>query len=192
MLATLDIDDDPLASARSCTGIDDVEALVDTALRALVEREQARRLAALTSRRPDEARLASSGPDQPPPRVPPRLIGAPKIRQLLWCDFPQDAQLPEFWNRRPVVILSGRNTLHGTATVIPCSTQAQPGNRWAFPLRTTIDGRAAWAICDKPSTVAVSRLLPDKQGIARMPQAEFEELLRLVLAWLPAAPPNGS
>lgn len=126
--------------------------------------------------------------DSPPPRVARRLIGAPKIRQLLWCDFPRDAQLPEFWKRRPVIILSGRNTLHGAVTVVPCSTQSQPCNRWAFPLRTTIDGRAAWAICDKPATVAVSRLLPDKNGIVRMPQEEFEAMLALVLEWLPKLP----
>ena len=127
----------------------------------------------------------------PPPKVAPRLVGAPKIRQLLWCDFPQDAQLPEFWKRRPVIILSYRNTLHGAVTAVPCSTQAQPGNNWAFPLQTTIDGRAAWAICDKITSVAVSRLLPDKGGIVRMPQVEFDDMMRLVLAWLPgpAAPP---
>jgi mRNA interferase MazF len=116
------------------------------------------------------------------------LVGAPKIRQLFWCDFPTDAQLPEFWKRRPVIILSGRNTLHGAVTVIPCSTQTQPGNTWAFPLQTTIDGRAAWAICDKPSTVAVSRLTPDKGGIVRMPQDEFEAMLEIVLMWLPKLP----
>jgi mRNA interferase MazF len=121
----------------------------------------------------------------PPPRVAPRLVGAPKIRQLFWCDFPQDAQLPEFWKRRPVIVISYRNVLHGALTVIPCSTQAQPGNVWAFPLRTTIDGRAAWAICDKPTTVAVSRLLPDKGGVKRLPEAEFDEMLGLVLDWLP-------
>ncbi len=33
--------------------------------------------------------------------------------------------------------------------------------------------------------VAVSRLLPDKGGIMRMPVAEFDDMLRLVLAWLP-------
>jgi mRNA interferase MazF len=124
----------------------------------------------------------------PPPKIAPRLIGAPKIRQLFWCDFPQDAQLPEFWKRRPVIIVSYRNTLHGAVTVVPCSTQAQAGNQWAFPLQTTIDGRAAWAICDKVASVAVSRLLPDKNGIARMPQAEFENMLRLVLEWLPKLP----
>ena len=127
----------------------------------------------------------------PPPKVKPRLKAAPRIRHFYWCDFPQDAQLPEFWKRRPVIILSFKNTLHGAVTVVPCSTQAQPGNQWAFPLETTIDGRAAWAICDKITTVAVSRLLPDKGGIARMPEAEFDDMLRLVLAWLPvpAAPP---
>ncbi len=96
--------------------------------------------------------------------------------------------MPEFWKRRPVIILSYRNSLHGAVTVIACSTQAQAGNKWAFPLQTTIDGRAAWAICDKITTVAVSRLVPDKTGIARMPQAEFEGMLRLVLDWLPKVP----
>lgn len=122
---------------------------------------------------------------QSPPSVPPRVTAAPKIRQLYWCDFPQDAQLPEFWKRRPVVILSFKNTLHGAVTVVPCSTAAQPGNKWAHPLETTIDGRAAFAICDKITTVAVSRLVPDKGGIRRLPEAEFDEILRVVLAWLP-------
>lgn len=127
-----------------------------------------------------------------PPRVAPRLKGAPKIRQLFWCDFPQDAQLPEFWKRRPVIVISYRNTLHGAVTVIPCSTQAQPGNRWAVPLQTTIDGRAAFAICDKMTTVAVSRLVPDKGGIVRMTEAEFDGILRVALAWLPvpSTPPG--
>jgi len=76
-----------------------------------------------------------------PPKIQPRLIGAPKVRQFFWCDFPQDAQLPEFWKRRPVIILSYRNTLHGTVTIIPCSPQAHAGNQWPLPLQTTIDGR---------------------------------------------------
>ena len=139
-------------------------------------------------------------PDEPeaPPRHPPRLKAAPKIRQLYWCDFPRDAQLPEFWKRRPVIILSKSATLYGTVTVVPCSTQAQTERKKAFPLRTTIDGRAAWAICDKPTTVAVSRLVPTHGVIVRMPQDEFEEMLRLVLDLLPkllvkqAAPPHAS
>lgn len=123
-----------------------------------------------------------------PPRVEPRLAAAPKIRQFFWCDFPADAQLPELWKRRPVVILSPRAKRYGAATVIGCTTKAQSDPRCSFPLRTTIDGRAAWAICDKPATVAVSRLLPDKGGIVRMPEDEFHEMLALVLACLPRLP----
>jgi mRNA interferase MazF len=96
-----------------------------------------------------------------PPRPPPRIKSAPKIRQLYWCDFPQDAQLPEFWKRRPIIILSYKNSLYGAVLVVPCSTQGQPENPWAFSLQTTIDGKAACAICDKPTTVALGRLVPD-------------------------------
>jgi mRNA interferase MazF len=125
---------------------------------------------------------------QKPPRIKPRLIGAPKIRQMFWCDFPLDAQLPEFWKRRPVIILSGRNTLHGAATVIPCSTKTQMGNPWAFELSASIDGRSGWAICDKPTTVAVSRLSVDRRGIVRVPQEEFNAMLEMILNWLPKLP----
>lgn len=123
--------------------------------------------------------------DQAPPRIKPKLKSAPRIRQFYWCDFPKDAHLPEFWKCRPVVVLSKNATLFGAVTVIPCSTQAQPDLRLAFPLRTTIDGRAAWAICDKPTTVAVSRLVPTHGVIVRMPEEEFDEMLGLVLSLLP-------
>jgi mRNA interferase MazF len=126
--------------------------------------------------------------DEAPPRVEPRLKAAPKIRQLFWCDFPKDAQLPEFWKRRPVIILSKNSRLYGSVVVVPCSTSANQDVRLAFPLRTTIDGRAAWAICDKPTTVAVSRLVSSHGSITRMPQDEFDQMLRLVLDLLPKIP----
>ena len=126
--------------------------------------------------------------EEAPPRVAPKLRSAPKIRQFYWCDLPKDAQLPEFWKRRPVIILSKNSTLHGAVTVIPCSTQAQPDPKLAFPLRTTIDGKAAWAVCDKPMTVAVSRLVPTHGAIVRLPQGEFDEMLALVLNLLPKPP----
>lgn len=120
----------------------------------------------------------------PPPKRPPCLKSAPKIRQIYWCDFPQDAQNPEFWKRRPVIVISKTSNLHGSATVIPCSTQSQT-SKWAFPLETTIDGRAAWAICNYPTTVAVSRLVQDKDGIVRIPEDEFNALLTKVCDYLP-------
>jgi mRNA interferase MazF len=132
--------------------------------------------------------LAIVEEQQIPPRVPPRLKSAPKIRQLFWCEFPKDAQLPEFWKRRPVVILSKTATLSGTVVVIPCSTQADQDPRRAFPLRTSIDGRAGWAICDKPTTVALSRLVPAQGASVRMPPDEFHEMLKLVLDNLPRLP----
>lgn len=123
-----------------------------------------------------------------PPKIPPRVKSAPRIRQLYWCEFPRDAHLPEFWKIRPVVILSPRAPLHGAVTVVPCSTQADQDPKLAFPLRTTIDGKAAWAICDKVTTVAVSRLTPDKGGIRRLPEDEFHEMLAMVLGLLPRLP----
>lgn len=123
-----------------------------------------------------------------PPKIKARLKSAPKIRELFWCDFPEDAQLPEFWKRRPVIILSKSSTLHGSVVVVPCSTSADQEPKKAFPLRTTIDGRAAWAICDKPTTVAVSRLVVDNKGVMRLPVDEFHEMLKMVLDQLPKLP----
>ncbi len=129
-----------------------------------------------------------AGLSETPRKVAPRLKSAPKIRQLYWCDFPKDAQLPEFWKRRPVVILSKIAKLYGTAVVIPCSTKAEQDPKLAFPLRTTIDGRAGWAMCDKPATVAGSRLVPSQGAIPRMPDDEFHQMLKLVLDLLPKLP----
>ena len=123
-----------------------------------------------------------------PPRVKPQITGAPKIRQLFWCDFPKDAQLPELWKRRPAIIVSFKNTLSGAVTVIPCSSQDQGTNPWAFKLTTTIDPKASWAICDKPTTLAVSRLSPQKGPIPRLPEDEFNAVLALMFKWLPAIP----
>lgn len=127
--------------------------------------------------------------DEKPPRHRPRIPAAPAIRQLYWCDFPKDAHLPEFWKRRPVLIVSFKNVLSGAVTVIPCSSQDQKGNPWAYKLTTTIDGSESWAICDKPTTVAVSRLTSTKGKVRRLPQAEFDAVLALLLAWLPKPTP---
>lgn len=123
-----------------------------------------------------------------PPRVPNRIKAVPKIRQLYWCDFPEDAQLPEFWKQRPVIIVSFKNTLQGAVTVIPCSSQSQTNNLWAYKLVTTIDGTDSWAICDKPTTIAVSRLSAHRDGIKRLPELEFNDILAILFRWLPILP----
>ncbi len=127
----------------------------------------------------------------PPLRWPTRLKAIPGIREMYWCDFPEDAQLPEFWKCRPVVIVSYRNTLSGAVTVIPCSTAPQPGNPWAVKLSRNIDGdlSTTWAICDKPTTVAVSRLTQPKNGKRKLAEAEFNQILAKLLEWLPKLQP---
>jgi mRNA interferase MazF len=113
--------------------------------------------------------------EAPPPRVRPEVIGAPKIRQMYWCRLPKDAELPELWKVRPVIIISYRNTLSGHVTVIPTTTVAQHGNEWAYKLTTDL-GRPSWAICDKPLTVAVSRLQRFRV-IPRVTESELKEIL---------------
>jgi mRNA interferase MazF len=91
----------------------------------------------------DEVKPGSRHPgtEEKPPRVAPRIVAAPKLRQIYWCDFWQDARLPEMWKRRPVIVASYKNTLHGPCLVIPMTTQPQGNSPWAFQLLSTIDGR---------------------------------------------------
>jgi mRNA interferase MazF len=126
--------------------------------------------------------------EDPPPRVQPLLKAAPKIREIYWCTMPKDAQLPEFWKTRPVVVITHRRDLYGAVTVIPCTTLAQPTNPWAFRLRTMVTREPSWAICDKVTTVAVSRLSAPKQRGLRLPDHEFRELLEVLFRWLPPSP----
>ncbi|HYF22399.1 MAG TPA: type II toxin-antitoxin system VapB family antitoxin [Caulobacteraceae bacterium] len=53
MRTTLSLDDDLLAAARDYTGLTETSALVKEALKALVEREAARRLARMGGTEPD-------------------------------------------------------------------------------------------------------------------------------------------
>lgn len=129
--------------------------------------------------------LESPLPEQQPPRVKPRITAAPKIRQLYWCDFWPEAHLPEMWKTRPVVVVSYKNLLHGPCTVIPCSTEPQDRNPWAYKLATSINGRASWAICNMPSTIAPSRLSQARGEIPRVSEAEFNEILARLMKWLP-------
>lgn len=123
--------------------------------------------------------------DESPPFKKPRIKSAPKIRELFWCDFQEDALNPEFWKRRPVIIISKTSKVKGSVTVVPCSTQAQT-SRWAFPLQTTIDGKAAWAICNYPTTVSTSRLVAHQNHIRRLKSDEFKSMLAVVLDYLPS------
>src|SRR6202043_3772071 len=95
-----------------------------------------------------------------PPWVKPRISAAPKIRQIYWCDFWQDAHLPEMWKTRPVIVVSYKNTLRGPSLVIPTTTEPDNEyNPWACKLSIKIESTPfnSWAVANQPSTVAPSR-----------------------------------
>lgn len=130
--------------------------------------------------------MNSQEQDPKPPRVTPRIIAAPKIRQLYWCDFPKDAQLPEFWKTRPVIVVSYRNALYGPCLIIPTSTDPQDDNPWAHRLSVTFDGkRTSWAICNHLYTFAPSRFSQFKGNIPLVPESDFNAILALIKKWLP-------
>jgi mRNA interferase MazF len=124
-------------------------------------------------------------PELRPRRVQPRIIAAPKHGQIYWCDFWLDAQLPEMWKTRPVVVLSYKNTLHGPCLVVPITTEPQGNSPWAWQLSVSIDGRRNWVVCNHLYTVAPSRLSQVRTRIFRVPETEFNEILARVTAWLP-------
>jgi mRNA interferase MazF len=85
---------------------------------------------------------------------------------------------------RPVVVISYKNTLHGPCLVVPTTTQPHDNSIWVWELSVSLDGRRNWVICNHLYTIAPSRLSPDKGRIPRVPNAEFNELLKRVTAWL--------
>jgi mRNA interferase MazF len=89
------------------------------------------------------------------------------------------------WKRRPVVILSYKNTLHGPCTIIPTTTAPQGNSPWACPLSPHIDTRPSWAICNHPYTIAPSRLSPLRGKIPQVTKEEFNEILKRLTLWLP-------
>ena len=137
--------------------------------------------------KPSGERPPSQGPlpEVRPPKVPPRIIAAPRLRQLYWCDFWRDAHLPEMWKTRPVVIVSYKNGLHSPCLVVPTSTEPQGMNPWAVELSSSIDGQRSWAVCNQPSTIAPSRLSQAKGKIPLISEADFNQILARLFAWLP-------
>jgi mRNA interferase MazF len=120
-----------------------------------------------------------------PPKVPPRIKAAPKHKQLYWCDLPTDAQLPEFWKCRLVVVLSYKNGLFEPCTVVPITSVPQGNNRWAYKMQTSLEAVDSWAICNHILTVAPSRLSQHKGTIPKVTDEEFESIFSLVYQWLP-------
>lgn len=116
-----------------------------------------------------------------PPRHKPKLSGAPRIMQIYMCQYPpaEHQHLPEFWKTRPVVILSRKSTLSGVATVVPLTSRSQDDDRFSVYVRSPLDGRDAWAICNHITTVAVSRLAPPhKRAVPKMEAEDFQKIVQ--------------
>ncbi|EJF97815.1 type II toxin-antitoxin system PemK/MazF family toxin [Bartonella taylorii] len=125
-----------------------------------------------------------NAPYKKPPHIKPRIKSAPRIRQIFWCDFPHDSILPEFWKKRPVLVLSKNAKLYGNVTVLPFSTKSQPNNPAAYPLRSPIENKKAWIICNYVTTVSVSRL-SCSHSVPRLSEEEFHKVIALMLKHLP-------
>ncbi|WP_142417284.1 type II toxin-antitoxin system PemK/MazF family toxin [Bartonella massiliensis] len=119
-----------------------------------------------------------------PPRLKPRLKSAPRIRQIFWCDFPEDAQLPEFWKQRPVLIVSKTSKLNGCVTVLPLTSKSQPDNHAAYLIKSFPNMKSSWVICNYLTTIAVSRLSAT-DCIFRLSEEEFNKVINLMWEYLP-------
>ncbi|MEH7846373.1 type II toxin-antitoxin system PemK/MazF family toxin [Rhizobium laguerreae] len=119
-----------------------------------------------------------------PRRIPPTLTRAPRTKEIYWCRFPRDAELPEFWKVRPVVVLSRKADIKGTVLVVPCTSIDQSRNPDAVELHARIGGSRNWAVCDKPSSVAASRLTA-VTGMPKVTEIELSAILRRVASITP-------
>ena len=96
-------------------------------------------------------------------RFPLKIQTAPKTGNIYWCDFGAEGEvhLPEFWKKRPALIVSRKNYLRGKVIVLPITTSEEnAGNKYAYflDLQASPLGRSVWIVCDHPMTVATSRL----------------------------------
>jgi mRNA interferase MazF len=76
-----------------------------------------------------------------PPYIKPIINRPPRIREIYWCNFWQDAQLPEMWKRRPVVIISPKNSLENGVTILPLTTKKQRDNAYTHKLNNLLIDR---------------------------------------------------
>ncbi|EJF80045.1 uncharacterized protein YifN (PemK superfamily) [Bartonella doshiae] len=121
---------------------------------------------------------------QKPSHIKPRIKSAPRIRQVFWCDFPHDSILPEFWKKRPVLVLSKNAKLYGNVAVLPFSTKSQPNNPAAYPRQSPIENKKAWIICNSCHNSFVSRL-SCAHTVPRLPEEDFHKVVALMLKHLP-------
>ncbi len=126
------------------------------------------------------------------PRV--TLKASPKIRNVYHCAFAEAALPPEVSKRRPVIVVSYKNSLRGPVLVVPLTTRAQGQDLWAVRLaRNPTPGEACevWVVCNHLYTVSCARLSATHGVVPRLTGAEFLPIHELILRWLPSLQPGG-
>lgn len=126
-----------------------------------------------------------------PGQRPVRIKSAPRIRQVFWCDYPdpEHTEKPEFYKRRPVVVLSRKSTLHGVVTVIPLSGKPQTDSRNTLRIRSPIKGTDfCWAVCNHIDAVSTRRLDAPAGGIRKVSDDDFRGILKKACNNLPLRP----
>jgi mRNA interferase MazF len=124
-----------------------------------------------------------------PPPVRYTIRATPRIRNVYYCAFPEAALPPEFSKRRPVVVVSYKNSLTGPILVVPITTRPQPDNPWAVRLpRNPTPGETCdvWAICNHLYTVSCTRLTATHRTVPRLTADEFRPIHTKVLNWIPS------
>ncbi|KQY48355.1 MULTISPECIES: type II toxin-antitoxin system PemK/MazF family toxin [Rhizobium/Agrobacterium group] len=130
-----------------------------------------------------------------------RIKAAPKVGNIYWCDLhPENViHIPEFWKKRPVVVVSKNATLHGKVTVLPMTTDddnAKNANaiEISAEMQGRIDGKRTWVVCDHLMTVATSRLDNVSNTPPRLKGDELTVILQkahaIIAGWVPPLPAN--
>lgn len=99
--------------------------------------------------------------------------------------------LPEMWKKRPVLVVSSKNSLFGPCTVLAISTDPQQGAsaQWSYKLPVQVQkDRESWVVCNHLYTVSPSRLEQARKGVLRIGAEPFHEILDKMYTWLPTIP----
>lgn len=126
-----------------------------------------------------------------------KIKAAPKVGSLYWCSLhPENViHLPDFWKKRPVVVVSRKNTLHGKVIVLPITTDDDNATyensiELSRGACNKINGKRCWVVCDHPLTVATSRLDFVDKNPPRIGKEELGSILEcchsLIAGWTPA------
>lgn len=119
------------------------------------------------------------------------LRAAPRLGDIYWCDF-HDAEhvhLPEMWKRRPVLVVSRKNRLRGSTTILPFSTNDKNAtNKFAVPapdaIRDGLTRKPTWILTDHICTVSNSRLRPTRGKVLVLRGPELSHILTLMRSTL--------